>query len=893
MNRVHLILAALALAACNSTKSRPPAHFQGPAAVAVARAYTLYNPTELRSYAAVANTRSDDLKLIDGLDSQVVLAPAPVGALSIPTDSRPSLLAAASLNDVDGTGTALARPDLLVVGFEGLVTTSQVSSARLEVVDTWDVATRVSLEIDLAEAPLSLPGAEVVALAAAPIAVLATGTGVTTPAVYATAPGRARLFVALTGGRLATIDFTRATDSSGAPTDAIVLDPASPPTLQTLGFEPLSLAFEPNDPTRLYIATTDPLPGGIFGVAELDVTQSPFAVRPLSAILPTIGVAALRYQEFSGFTSDPSQDTFGASQVLRIFALPKPGTCGRDAKVSCGLLVIDPVTATLAADPAGQAPFFTPIALPGQGLSITAVPLSKKPAAAGLMQIAPGTGQRYTTGLLLVPSSAGRIYMVDPAHWAVSSDTSLLDGDLRAHVLATQSTLPLTAAGLNQPVAVPLIGLWNETFTAQATTVVPGANALSYPVVTPGYTTSELWTVEFQGSLPGLAARPAQMHSLGTLATGGGVTWVAIQTATGLPDPLALRGIGRLYDIRLGLHVGDIIEVDPTGDPAGALACPKGPFELYVSDILPPSAVSPPGVFPGGAAQVSSANAPSTQPSWYKDVNGNWVADPNRAVVADPTCLDAVAGDYAVLVTFRARRFLLSGNVSGYSGRPEFISGPPNDANGHPVPPGPLVAASPPTELVYTDERTISCPILGDGPDDWPPSATAVATCQADPACRGNCERLLIARHSRRVTYVTDKCLPLPGTGATGSTSSTCLGYWPPALYGFPNPTGPVLSFKLGLVTQDGTIITDDTATTVRGAQLQISTLSGLAPASRSPYTASISAGAILPTGVALFDKANTTGVTTDGFRAYGTFAEDLVLDFSPDDSSQNATVHR
>ena len=101
---------------------------------------------------------------------------------------------------------------------------------------------------------------------------------------------------------------------------------------------------------------------------------------------------------------------------------------------------------------------------------------------------------------------------------------------------------------------------------------------------------SDIYTLTYQGGLPNLLARPAVAH-----VTSGAPAWIAVQEATGLTGPgtAPWRGVGRLYDPRSAVRVGDLVEI--AGFPGGV--CPGGTFELVVTALRPPD----PLLHPGGA----------------------------------------------------------------------------------------------------------------------------------------------------------------------------------------------------------------------------------------------------------------------------------------------------
>jgi hypothetical protein len=229
MSARRLLLVALALlAGCKNTSTRPSLRLSGPAAVAVFKGFTARDPAALRTYFAVANERGDDLRILDAVDGQAVLAPALVQALSVPTASRPALLAAGGLFDLDPTDQA----DLLAVASAGLVACDPTTPTRLsgcvQVVATWTPATALAPGLSVVVDDLA-GGADagVLSLAVAPVPEPDGAGG------WRAAPGRARVVAGLSGGRLLLADYERAADPA-----RIVLTGAA---VHALGFDPLSL----------------------------------------------------------------------------------------------------------------------------------------------------------------------------------------------------------------------------------------------------------------------------------------------------------------------------------------------------------------------------------------------------------------------------------------------------------------------------------------------------------------------------------------------------------------------------------------------------------------------------------------------------------------------------
>lgn len=130
MNRLApWLLAAVALAGCAKNTARPSAKMNGPQGVAVYRGLGADQPGVPRMLVAVANTRGDDLRIIDAVTDQVLAGPIVAAALSVPTAPLPSLIAAGSLQDPVAETNAL-RPDLLVVAPRGQVWIEPVPRPR-------------------------------------------------------------------------------------------------------------------------------------------------------------------------------------------------------------------------------------------------------------------------------------------------------------------------------------------------------------------------------------------------------------------------------------------------------------------------------------------------------------------------------------------------------------------------------------------------------------------------------------------------------------------------------------------------------------------------------------------------------------------------------------------
>ena len=829
MNRLvsTLLLAAL-MAGCAKNTSRPSLRLNGPTGVVVYRGHGTSQPGKLRHLLAVANTRGDDLRIIDAVTDQAEASPTLVGALSVPTEPRPSYLAAGRLGDLDAALAPVDRPDLLVVAPAGLVQRPGLPGqfgAAIQLVNTWDDLTTVAQTIDLGDLA---PEAALASLVVAPLWRPEAGG-------WVRQAGAALIVAGLTDGSLVTLEAIRAAGS-----DAITLQP---PVSQDLGFTALDLAVSPSG-GLLYAATLDPLPGGVLGVAELDLAGIPGAlsVRGLSARVGTVQVAAIDVAPFidnNPTAQVPDFDQFGPA-LPRVLAALDNRACGRDRSVPCGVAIIDQVTGQLAADPAGLLPYQMPIQVEGEVVDIAVSGAPKVSTSPGFLTLAPGSGVRWTQSIAAISSSSGRIYIADLSHFALANDISSLNGSNRAR--------PISSASLGPSEQSYPVGVWarTESGTAGTYALLQGANAFLGIGVTPGFTPTDSWTVAWQGVLPGLAAR----LGVAWVATGGAPApeRVALQEATGLtaPGSEAWRSVVRVYDPRLAIRSFDIVEV--SGFPAGI--CPLGRFDLEVTGILPPSVEAP-----GGSLTVAAA---ASQPT-----------NSGQVVPADPTCLPTGAMT-KVTLTVRSSGYVAAGQAVGYVGRPVEVSDPAS-------------SAEPPFQVRYENEDLLSCPIMPDEPDAWPPPAAAIASCEADvAACRATCERLVIARRARRLFYVTNRC--------SIAREVACYNSWvmPPSGLGFPLPNGPVISFKLAVYRANGGYEPPQ-----RGGFLTFSTASGFSPTVRVPYLGGASASAVLPGGVVLHDRTEATGTATDGIHGFAAFTGNMVLDFASGSSGQSAVTIR
>lgn len=819
----------LAAAACGKSDQKVGARLGAPSAVAAYRGYTAESPVELRDYLAVANARTNELRILDLSDEQVLLAPAQYAPLSVPTGARPARLAGASLHD--------GGADALVVVPGG--------TAEIQLVETWTEETRVvpGATVDLRAL---LGEAEILALTGAPVPVWDGGSSSWVPGA-----GQARILAGLTGGRIAVLPVTRGPEGSiglGAPLVA------------TLGFDPVSIAVSP-DPSVLYAASPDPI-GGVLGVAEIGASEpdpQAWTVRGLDARAPTYLVAAADVNER---LFDVDFDAFSPVPVRRVYAALEPTACGLEARVPCGIAVIDPVAGALAADPAGEAPYLAPIPLPGRAVAIA---VSGPPAngtiglgnkrnqdANGtlLLLIAPGSGQQYTSDLLVVPTTEGHAYWIDASRWRTPNDISTLRSSGTGAPPGVAVTEAVSRSAFDSEAGV-YVGAFLGICAPDAGPAPPEPPSCVYAegkdpddptqpsvtpavirdriLLTPGYTSGETWTLVYEGILPGLSFRR------GVLIRQGGLHFLALQEPN---DPAAPPGsppylqVVRVFDPSLGIHAqathgtGDRVVVAPDD----AARCGES-FGVQALDLVAPDdARFAPGSIPGGALALE-----------------------------EPACaLPLAEGEsLPVRAAVRASGLLLVGSRAGYAGRPTF------DA---------------PFELRYADEDSLACPLLPWS--DTPPAC--------DATCRGGCEALLLARKARRLYYLADRC---PDEAAFG-LADPCTNYGWDRL-NFPHPTGPVVAFQVASFPRtlgDGT--TDPVLQ--RGAQLTFRTTSGMSPAGRRPLSSSgTNQGVAVPADVAAFDRSTIEGREEEGLRFYVPYGDNLVLGFDPAVGASQVNVIR
>jgi hypothetical protein len=504
---------------------------------------------------------------------------------------------------------------------------------------------------------------------------------------------------------VATVTFGRVADG-----DAIDVAAAQATVVVSapLGFQPLTLAALPEDRTRVFAASSDPLPGGIRGVAEIAVTGTPAFTGALDARAPTRLVAAMQLAEalpasvpVTGVAVDATAFA-GQPRVDRVYAVLDESGCGPHAGIACGLVALDPVTRSLLPDPIPASsthvaePFLAPIPV-GYALAVGASgppaspPSAAEPQYAGsYMRVSLGALTRQTTAVGGVASSDGLLSFVDLARWDVPSTQSIFQSVSARDV----STRP---AGTTGPQWLVLAD------PASASTVTHGHLGAEGPstlvTLTGGFTPSDRWTVLYQGALPGLSSRAAEAGTDGT------TPWLALQSS-------GAAGIGqvvRLWDPTLGVRAGDIVVIDPT-----ALGTCKS-FEAAVDAVFAPTTGRP-----GGYVTLAHPANPTWDACLGAMVRG---ANPGARLLA----------------TFRAGDFvLLRGNPATiHVGRPRLLER---------------------FEVAWQDETPLAaaCPLPPSVP--WPATPPA-----CDAACREGCELLQRVRLARRIGYARELPAGLSG----------------------------------------------------------------------------------------------------------------------------------
>jgi hypothetical protein len=441
---------------------------------------------------------------------------------------------------------------------------------------------------------------------------------------------------------------------------------------------------------QIYLSTSDSVPAtitgptssrsdGRFGLVRIEAPATGNVVDSWTASYldaggPTLAVAVTKVREDARRHVNDTSDDSNVYQppVYRAFAVLDTVGCGSDQILGCGVATVDTVTGTLAADPGVAQTVIGPsqtVAVPTQGfrtpMRIPAVPLqiavSGPPLGMGVngpgnqvrsdkatevvdnwvpanpvgnpakpvteLLLAPSTGQLWTTAVGAVPSTDGRVYILDLARFGTPDDVSLLNDGNATRV--TSARFSSSASGV-----LTSLGLRTDTWIgsdrgAGSDYSVNSTAMPAYIQLTPGYTESDSWAVVWQGKLPGLDMRRATLD-----APGDGSLIVALQERAF--DGTLILG-PNVNDGALGIHAGDLVEIRPDVVQAG---CDLA--EGTIGNILPPSST-----YPNGALALTEI----------------------------PSTLASCPAELTATVDLRAGGLVLIGASTGYAGRPQLGTG--------------------------------------------------------------------------------------------------------------------------------------------------------------------------------------------------------------------------
>jgi hypothetical protein len=873
VSRALVAAAALALASAACTKSAVPApgvRLRQPSAVASFVGRTIQDPVGFNPYIVVANAARHDLSIVDAKTNLAVPAFIKLQTLAIPFPDRPTLLVSAWLGDEFPSPTeAPTRANLLVAVASG--------GSILQVVETWSSANTV--HSDPKETPQLAEdlGGDVLALVPMPFDPANTG--------------RARIAALLSDRRIAVVEYRRGDDGVSI---VFVSSTVSPP----LPFEPLAIAAMPYDPaapgtpTKLYVATRDPLAPGVFGVAEIAADLSN-ATAPgiLDARGPTRLVATARLQErLPGAAASDGTAFAGQPRVPRVYAVLDESGCGVDRRIDCGVVALDPTvpagTSPIPGDYAGLMPYRAPMRVPGHPLAIGTAgpPLAPPPSGElpdfsnGYMRIYMGKDiVRATTAVAAVPSDDGNVYFLDLGRFESATADTLLRyknvSNVRGDYFSRTFNGQLDTKRLwIQFVTTDAQG--HTTFNLAADTEGP-----LYVTSTPGFTPNDTFTVTYQGTLsPTLHQRAGEAG-----AVAPGQLWLALQVGDGpAGGTRILNQVVRLWDPKLAVRPNDILVLKAAAVPAPPAPLPacvgtrplgtpvttpdsevEKEFELRVGDLLAPD----PAKYPGGAVTLL---APSTAaPPAGNGDPAEWL-DCYNALVAASALNNGANVVTGFTVTVRASDYVTTSSTLGYLGRPAQVVA--TDGTGTV---GYTVSLAYPAPPANEDTLAAACPLA-----DWDGALPAPA---CDATCRTSCETFILARKGRRIQNVSEDCNTDPLDQAACAVG---VGGAPPRYpnppYTFPVFNGPVIGFQYGV---ERKVNTQSTDAPLRDMTLIVQTSSGVLPlAGRGSNTSPFGANDAVP-----FDRS--FWVPGAGYRFLVSYPADFVLDTSPSVTPVDAVV--
>jgi hypothetical protein len=606
--------------------------------------------------------------------------------------------------------------------------------------------------------------------------------------------------------------------------DGSIAPAASGVAVRQLGFDAVSFALSA-DLTKLYAATPDPIPsaagGSVLGVAELDVSGDPAAwpVRAIPTIAGTRLVATWRLRERVPGTID----TFAATAVDRVYVSLDPASCGADRPIQCGVAVVDPVAGERRVNPAAELPAGGPPPDEPYLAPIRIPGTAVAMAVATPPAVAPSPTEPNVSGeyLKLAPGTGGR--QTTGVLAVASSDGSVYPIDLARWHIPTDTSVIASSSRTRIQSGATIPAATGPLVGVWAPSADGSMVVTPAELLAPGLLLGPGYTPDEGWTVLWQGMLPSLVERVGSAGrTGDGATWVAVQ-APRLDEGGVRRfdAVARLYDPTLGVHVGDFVHVRA---PASFTACPAAGVESVVTELLRPD----PSAYPGGALRLApSADAPTQ------------------------ACLDALAaGTETLFVTVRASGFVLAGQSLGYAGRPALVTAPP-------------AAGSPQFRLQHEPEEPLVCPLV-----PWPADPAAV-DCPDGSLCRETCERLVLARKARRSYRVSDTC-----ANVAESFQVECTTSWSHVV--LPDGPAPAVGFSVGLHGTDA-----ETGIPARGSGFAFRTASGVQLAARRSVQVG-GAAAVMPTGIAAFDRSVWPGKEADGYRFFVSYVGDYVLDLTP-----------
>jgi hypothetical protein len=724
------VVAALAFSACSSGSPIVPAGFRGPVAVVP---FVGVNPAApeagLVPMLAVASVRGNELRLVNPVDEAPVAGPNPAWALAVPTLQRPTFLASASLGDglADLLVVAGAEPKVQVIGTwldgtsgYGVVATLDLSGVAGPSAQILSMAVSAVPEGPPTGTPPVAPAAKgrawvvvgvtdvndtaggqfvvldmtrqadgSIALASAPVA----KTIGFSPAAIAAAPDNVHLYVASQdvirdsfGGNVLGVAEVDVSGGLGATWPVRGLSARNAPTFTVnaafVGERTKANFYTFAPPALRVYATLDPSGCGperdiACGVATFDPALGGLAADPAVPGPTGFRVPTQSYRTPIVVAALPI-----AMGIAPPAAVPAPAP----PSTPFGSQVC--YSPAVAGVPLPLCPSITEVA--------SQPPFNDNGAPQKFMLQAPPTGQLWTSVVGLVTAIDGLAYIQDLGRFGPVNAVSMLNNeDTRTKPFRASSVGPAGPVGNSAlfgfPDGAAALGLWLDRSTGVgAGTVVSTPDGLAAAItVWPGFTRDDQWLVSYQGLLPGLAQRRAVLGLSpdGTLYLG--IQGAAVPSVDGVlpaasywvPGAIVARPDLGIHTVEANGLPGDIgqfvLDNDPCAStrpnwiPAGATVPVYDPtkapqaHEAVLLSLLAPDA----SLYPGGALRLAPAADPVLASEYQCLVN--WFQLPGNAGKVltafrnNPPSTDYVRGAWV-----RAGGLILSGQTTGYAGRP-------------------------------------------------------------------------------------------------------------------------------------------------------------------------------------------------------------------------------